>query len=421
MQSMKNEIKKIILEFQQNGIPDFISRETKISSLLKTGMALIITGPRRAGKSYLMFQLMKETKLPMEQIVYINFEDNRLAEFNYKNFEDIIDAYKELSELKPVFFLDEIHIIDKWWLFIRRLVDQKYVVCITGSNAKLLSKEYATHLAGRGIEHLQLPLTFTEYLKFKKIKKPDKNILFSNKRFEINNLFKDYLIYGGFPSVVLSEENQKKILNSYFNTVVYRDIITRYNITDEGAFNIFLKKLAENIGNPFKYAGIERLMHQVGLDITRKTLINYSQYANNAFFIFKSIDIRSSVKRREMERKIYLVDNGYLHLFYSDNDLGKPLENAVAIWIYNHYKELNYFRENEEIDFILPNGIPIQVCCDTTNEREIKSLLKYMEYSKQKKGYIITLDEDKIIKENNIEIHILPAYYAFLYPENILK
>jgi predicted AAA+ superfamily ATPase len=422
---MRETIKKIILELHDQGLPLYKKRDKDLKSLFNTGMAVVIIGPRRAGKSYFMYQIMDELKRPIKDYICINFEDNRLADFTYKNFDDILIAYNELyPNKKPIFFLDEVHNVDKWWLFVRRLVDKKYEVFITGSNAHLLSKEYSTHLGGRALETVLFPLSFKEFLKFKNINY-DKNIIHSNKRFKILNEFKEYIAFGGFPQLVLNKNKDAKqmILNSYFNTVVYRDIIARYNIEDENVFKLFLKKVAENVGNPFTYRSLENIIRSLDYDVTRKTLINYSEACIEAFFILKSTVAKESVKKREMQRKAYLIDTGYLKLFYTNENFGKLLENSVATYFYTKYNKLNYFRGKNEVDFILPDNTPVQVCydLDAAYDREIKALIGYLKLKNKKTGYIITWNKYDEIKKQGYKIKLIPAYYFMLFSYLFLK
>lgn len=225
---MKEILKNLILRFQEGGIPDDLApRQVNVAPFPETRNAVVITGPRGAGKTYLMFQLMQELRAPLQDCIYLNFEDNVLVDFTPNNFEDILTAYKELyPRRKPILFLDEIHSVPRWELFVRKLVDNRYRVFVTGSNARLLSQEYATVLGGRYLETEIFPLTFKEFLYFRNITF-DRNILYSEQRFHILALFEEYLTFGGFPEVTLTQNTvlKRKLIDSYYQTAFFQDIV----------------------------------------------------------------------------------------------------------------------------------------------------------------------------------------------------
>ncbi len=421
-QSMKTVLKTLILRFQESGIPDdLLPRELHLAPFLETRNAVVITGPRRAGKTYLMFQIMSELKLPMAEIIYLNFEDNILVDFTSRNFEDILTAYKELYPTKkPVLFLDEIHNIPRWELFVRKLVDNRYRVFVTGSNARLLSKEYATHLGGRYLEANVFPLNFREFLKFKN-EKVNPNILYSEQRFHVLSLFEEYVNFGGFPEITLARDPvlKTKLIDAYYKTAFFRDIVERFKIKDETLFEIVLKKTAENIGQPFSFRSIKNKLQALGYSVSVKTIINYFEYAVQGFLLIPSNLLRESVISREKERKMYFIDNGYLQTFYISENLGKKLENTVATNLFFRGKSLRYFRNSLEIDFLLDDTIPLQVSYDitdtTTFEREIQGLFRFLQHAGSKMGYLLTWNDLDTIQKEGITIEVLPAWYFLLF------
>ena len=419
---MKEVLKTLILRSQEAGIPDdLVPREQDLAPFLETRNAVVISGPRRAGKTYMMFQIMKELELPAQEFVYINFEDNVLADFTPRNFEDILTAYKELyPDKKPVLFLDEVHVIPKWELFVRKLVDSRYKVFVTGSNARLLSREYATHLGGRYLELKVFPLSFMEFLRFKNIE-VGQHILYSDKRFQVLSSFDEYVNFGGFPEVTLAKTPvlKEKLIDAYFKTAFFRDIVERFKIKDEKLFEIVLKKTAENIGQPFSFRSILNKLRPLGYSVSLKTIINYFEYALTGYLLIPSHLQRESVISREKERKMYFIDNGYLQTFYISQNIGKKLENAVAANLFFSDTPLRYFRNSTEIDFLLEGGIPVQVSYrlsePVTFEREVKALVNFLEYSGSDVGYIITWNEADTIKRDGKTIKILPAWYFLLF------
>ena len=419
---MKEILKTLILRFQETGIPnDLVPREFDLAPLQETKNAVVITGPRRAGKTYLMFQIMQEMQLPLSEIIYLNFEDNVLVDFTPANFEDILTAFKELyPDKKPALFLDEVHVVPRWELFVRKLVDNRFKVFVTGSNAQLLSKEYATHLGGRYLETQIFPLNFREFLKFKKIQ-VDSNILYSEQRFRVLSLFEEYVNFGGFPEVTLAQNPvlKKKLIDAYYKTAFFRDIVERFKIKDETLFEIVLKKTAENIGQPFSFRSIQNKLRPLGYSVSTKTIIKYFDYAIQGYLLIPSNLLRESVISREKERKMYFIDNGYLQTFYISRNMSKKLENTVATHLFFQGQSLQYFRNSLEIDFVLQGKIPLQVSYTlsepTTLEREIQGLMKYLEFAGSKEGYIVTWNESQTISQEDKTIHIIPAWYFLLF------
>jgi predicted AAA+ superfamily ATPase len=360
-------------------------------------------------------------KRPMQDYVYLNFENNVLADFTSRNFEDILIAYKELyGNRSPVLFLDEVHRIPQWELFVRKLVDTRYRVFITGSNARLLSQEYATHLGGRYLELEIFPLTFREFLQFKNISY-NEHILYSDQRFEILTQFEEYLQLGGFPEIVLTQNRllKEKLIETYFKTAFFRDIVDRFKIRDEILFEIILKKTAENIGQPFSFRSIKNKLHTLGFRVSPKTIVQYFDYAIRGYLLVPSYLRRESVVQKEKERKMYFIDNGYLGTYYLSPNRGKILENAVALNFRFNGEKLFYFRNTLEIDFVMKDEIPVQVTYDfsdeTTQQREIRGLFRYLQFTGKKEGYILTWNDSAHLEQEGKQIHIVPAWYFLLF------
>jgi len=419
---MKEILKKLIVRFQESGVPDdLIHRELNSAPFLETQNAVVITGPRRAGKTYLMFQMMRELKLPLSDIVYLNFEDNVLVDFTPRNFEDILTAYQELyPKKKPVLFLDEIHTVPRWELFVRKLVDNRFKVFVSGSNAHLLSKEYATSLGGRYLETEIFPLNFREFLKFKNFP-IDHNIIYSERRFQVLSLFEEYVQFGGFPEVCLAQNTvlKEKLIDAYYHTAFFRDIVDRFKIKDETLFEIVLKKTAENIGQPFSFRSIRNKLQPLGYSVSLKTIIHYFEYAVQGYLLIPSVLMRESVISREKERKMYFIDNGYLQTFFVYQNMSKKLENTIATNLLFNGKTLQYFRNSTKIDFVLKEGIPLQVSYSLSDpetlHREINGLIAYLKYAGSKTGYILTWNESDSVVRNGKTLKIMPAWYYLLF------
>ncbi|MCD6549180.1 ATP-binding protein [Candidatus Micrarchaeota archaeon] len=418
---MREVIKTIIKEFHDDGLPKDVVQRDFDRHLICLKLAKIIVGPRRAGKTYLLFQIMRELMskgYEIEDFIYINFEDNRLIDFTYRNFEDILEGYREMyPSKKPILFLDEIHNVDKWEFFVRRLVDKKYSVYLTGSNAHLFSKEYATKLGGRYVEIKLYPASFKEFLRFKGMK-VKKGWIYSKDRFKIIKFFDEFLKYGGFPEVInLDKKSKEIVLKQYLDTVLYRDVISRYNVEDSKLLEFLIKKLAENVTNPFSFSSIVRKLKAIHYKTNVKTLSKYYSYLTDSFLIINTPLLRDSLLKREMERKTYFVDNGYLHQFYIKENKDKLLENMIAVHLLRERGRIYYLRNGYEIDFVDSSYPPIQVTYELNEdnrEREVRPLLRYMEKHGIKKGYIITYNQEETIKDGNKKIQVLPAYKFLL-------
>ena len=419
---MKEILKNLIVRFQETGIPaDLVPRQVNPAPFLETRNAVAITGPRRAGKTYLMFQMMRELQQPLQNFIYLNFEDNVLVDFTSKNFEDILTAFKELYPgKKPICFLDEIHTVPRWELFVRKLVDNRYKVFVTGSNAQLLSKEYATHLGGRYLEMNIFPLSFREFLDFKNVQF-DQNIIYSERRYQILSLFEEYVNFGGFPEVTLAQRalQKEKLIDSYFRTAFFWDIVDRFKIKDEKLFEIILKKTSENIGQPFSFRSIGKKLQLLGFAVSPKTIINYFEFAMQGYLLIPSYLKRESVISRENERKMYFIDNGYLQTFFISKNMSRKFENTIACNLFFSGKSLFYFRNAMEIDFVIEEKIPLQASYKlsemTTLQREINGLIKFLQFAGSDVGYLLTWNESDSVEQNGKKIKIIPAWYFLLF------
>ncbi len=421
---MKEILKTLIREFHTGKLPRPLKRETVLP--LNTEKIITVTGPRRAGKTYLLFQHILELiekGIPAEKILYINFEDERL-DFELKTLDLILQSYRELyPELsldKCYFFFDEIQNIKGWERFIRRIYDSvSKNIFITGSNSRLLGEEIASSLRGRTIRFEVFPLNFREFIRFKNFDfDPERDFFSSEKKARLMKIFNEYMIFGGFPEVVFLEESLKvKTLQEYFEVMLYRDIAERYHIKDILLLKYFLKRLAENAGRFFSVHKIYNELKSQGLKLGKDMLYKYLDYAEASYVVRLVKKHYRSVTKTELgEKKIYLIDTGLLNSikFFEKKDYGVLLENLVFRELSSVAKNVLSFKEKKECDFLVDNKIAIQVSFDitepTTLKREISGLKKACKYLNLKKGYIITYDNKGEVKENSINISIFPAY-----------
>ena len=409
----KDIIRQIIVEYQE-----FI-KEVKVEerelTIESTGN-YVFTGVRRAGKTFSMFQIIKsllKDTYSLEQILYINFEDERLIELKVSELRLIIDVYKELYNTKPVLFFDEIQIIDGWEKFVRRLADTGYRLFVTGSNAKMLSKEISTTLGGRFIVKEIYPLSFREFLKLNNVAL-DKNWEYGSQRHEIQREFKEYFYYGGFPELLLFK-NKRIWLNNLYQKILYGDLIARYKIRNEFALKLLVKKMVESVHDEVSFTRVKNIINSTGITIGITTVIDYLTNLKSSYLLFDVENYFAKVNDKESKKKYYFVDNGVISLFLNNPDT-ILLENLVAVRLKQEFgNQLYYLKKQTEVDFYIPdNKTLIQVSYNisdiTTEKRETNALLKLSKFVDAEKFMIITRDQEKRIEVNGILIDVVPVW-----------
>ncbi|NPA52347.1 MAG: ATP-binding protein [Aquificae bacterium] len=430
----KDILKELIIDFQGKKLPLIIERDIVIP--INTKKIISVIGVRRSGKTYALFQTIKKLlkNTPIEKIVYISFEDERL-ELKAEELSLLIEAYKELYPEIPLnevyFFFDEIQNIEGWERFVRRVYDNySKNIFITGSNSKLFSTEIATSLRGRTITYKIFPLSFKEFLKFKNFEFEKKYLYSLEKKTILKNLFNEYMKFGGFPEVVkVEDENLKiKILQEYFEVMLYKDIVERYHIKSPTILKYFTKRLIESIGKPISINNIYNEIKSQGYKVSKDTLYEFFDMLEAVFFILIIKKFSKSILKTEFsQKKAYLVDNGFLTAltFSFLENYGKLLENILAKELIAREYELFYFKEKKECDFVAIKDkdiIPIQVSYSLqdkkTKEREIKGLLEALNYLNKKEGIILTYEEKDEITVGDKNIKIMPMYeYLLLWKE----
>jgi len=409
MESQK--IRDIIID--QNNYPQgkFIERELtkEIIKAKDTPFVKIISGVRRSGKSTILKQLKERFGG-----VYVNFDDERFVNFKIDDFQTLYELCLEIFPHK-FFYFDEIQNIPGWERFVRRISESGENIFITGSNATMLSKELGTHLTGRYIMFKLYPFSFKEYLIFNKITLTD---MTTKQKAMLKKQFSNYLSEGGLPEY-LSTKN-KDYLKSLYESILYRDVMARYKLTKEKTLKELIYLAANNLSKEISFNSIKNTL---GVGSTT-TISDYFSYLENTYLLFLLPKYKYSLKKQiQSAKKLYLIDNGLakqLGFSFSENS-GKLLENQVFLELKRRNKELFYFQEKNECDFLVKekNKITeaIQVCYEinqNNKEREIKGLIKAMKEFKIKEGIIITLNQEETIKKDNLTIKIIPAYKWFL-------
>lgn len=415
----KNVIKQIILNQQ-----DFIGR-IKLQSrnvCFEENANYVLVGIRRAGKSYMLYQHIQYLVAnghSIEEMLFINFEDERISDIRKEDLYLILEAYRELFAFQPIIFLDEIQNVDGWEHFARRLADEKYRVFITGSNAHMLSREISSTLGGRYLTKEIRPFSFSEYLEYHNIHLPQHWEL-SPIRADVVRLFSDYFYYGGL-SEVFNIQDKKSWLQSLYQKILYSDIVMCKGVRNERSLRLLIRKLADSVMQPTAIKRLQDILQGDGTKITRDTIGSYLDYLHESYLTFGISSFTDSVSQRESIKKRYFYDNGILNLFLFLPET-KLLENLVAIKLYNRYgDDLYYYNKNVEVDFCVPNdGLLIQASYrmidEATRNREIGALQKLSKFIKPQRCIIVTYDQEEIIQSNDldVQIEVIPAYKFML-------
>ncbi len=381
------------LDNSEQGTLREMSKEIKIED----SFTLIITGVRRCGKSTFLNQLLKKQK----KGYYLNLEDPRLGEFDLSDFNKVEVIMQEIYGEGGVYFFDEIQSIPEWERFIRYLVDKKEKIVLTGSNASILSRELGTKLTGRHLSVELFPFSFKEFLSLKKWAPS-------------MHSFEEYLAKGGFPEYIKKEN--PGVLHELLSDVVMKDIAARFGIKNTAILNKIVIYLISNVGKEFSYNSIKRMLEIKSV----KSVIDYISFFENAYLVFTLSRFSYSYKQQQVNpKKVYSIDNG----FSSNNsasfskDYGKMLENLVFLSLRKKYKDIFYFQEKNECDFVIKEKDRIieavQVCFDFNEEnqdREINGLIEALEKFNLKEGIILTYKQDDEFKIKDKKIKVLPVW-----------
>lgn len=405
----KETLKKVIYD-QHQVIRDTVIVDRDIE--LEKNANYVLVGLRRAGKTTLLYKrvqdLIKEG-VEWNQIIYINFDDERLIDFKLSDFDDILLVAEEMSSKKHYFYFDEIQNIDDWEKFAIRVANQGYKVDITGSNAKMLSKEVAAKLGGRYIMKEILTYSFNEYLRAYNL---NYDVYSTKEIAKINNLLEQYFIYGGFPASI-DFKNKREYVSSVYQKVLYNDIITHNKVRSENGMKLLIKKISESVMQDISYTKLQNIITGIGYKISKDVIIDYCGYIKDSFLLFTIENYFASFVDKNSNPKYYFRDNGVLNLFI-DGKKTALLENIVAINLYRNNNEMYYLKGNKvDIDFYLPNNNTlIQVAYSLENQdtydREVSNLINFSNDSKEElKLIIVTYEEKKEIQIEDKKINVI--------------
>jgi len=403
-----NLLEEVVLDQLNNFLKKNPGMERMIDfdKYLKTKQIVVISGIRRCGKS----TLLKQLSLRLKDFYYINFEDERLLDFNLEDFNNLLVVWKKNFNSKNI-LMDEIQNVDNWELFVARLREEGYKVFITGSNSKLLSSELATRLTGRYFLIKLYPFSFKEFLSLKKI---NYDILTSNIKAKILKLFDKYLFSGGFPDYIMYQDDE--FLESTYRDIIYKDIVARFKIREIKRFRQFTNFLFTNFAREVNYNGIAEALKIKSAN----SVINYIGALEESYLIFELFKYDYSEKEHyKGNKKIYVIDNGMRKKisFSFSEDRGRFLENMVFIELKRRRKEIFYFKNEGECDFVINEKSKIvnaiQVCSNLNaynEQREINGLIEAMNKFNLKKGYILTENQEEKKLIDGMKVNILPVW-----------
>src|SRR3990167_4955598 len=399
----------------------FVTRDLGVQREILEGLedtinapqVLVITGLRRVGKSTLLAQIAN--KYLKEGFYFVNFEDERLLNFQVSDFDLLHETLISLFGEKKAFLFDEIQNVPEWERFVRRLHDQGYKFIVTGSNASLLSQELGTRLTGRSIRIDLFPFSFSEFLSFKKQKIPTFDVLTTKQRGGLLNLTNQYIASGGIPDALKYQE--LKIHQTLYNDVLYRDIATRYKLENVKSLKELAFYLVSNASTLVSFNKLKELLKLGSVN----TVKSYIDYLENSWLFFVVNKFAYSVKEQQIAaKKIYCIDTGLVSsvgFSFSENK-GKLMENIVYLQLKRKYQDIYYFKtaEDYEVDFFVPKeNILIQVSQNfdspETQRREIRALVATKkELNKVEKFVIVTESSKQTLKIDDLIIQIVPLY-----------
>ncbi len=414
----RDTLKQIMIDQKETYLNNTIITRQYI---LEENVNYCFVGIRRTGKSYLMYQQIKQLEskgVPLSQIVYVNFEDERLLETKVTDLNTILEIGLEMSGSanKPYLFLDEIQNINGWEKFVRRIADMKYRINITGSNSKMLSSEIASTLGGRFIIMNVYPYSFTEYLTANHREKNYLDVISTQDRADVLSLYNEYVTFGAFPELV-DIKNKRAFLSSIYQTIYLGDIITRNKISNDFAIKLILKKIAESVTKPLSFSRLTNILKSTGMAIGKQTVINYVGYMTDSYLLFTLQNYAAKLVDKETSPKYYFMDTGLLGLMLLDSKSAQ-LENLVAIELIRRYGVENvfFFENNVEIDFYIPSEslaiqVSLQVLDDIdTKERETRAFAKLNNFIPGSKCILITNSEETNLEYDGIDIEVIPIW-----------
>ena len=399
---------------------DIRARDLKLEPTINFITSII--GPRRAGKTYLIYEFIKEKQLKPEEYLFINFEDEDTISFRREDLLNSPYLSKETYGKEPNYlFFDEVQNLKEWERLVYTLYEKKrYRIVITGSSSKLLSKEIATSLRGRALTSTVFPLSFAEVLKAKNISLslPLPSEKTSGIKYELSN----YLINGGFPDIVFDNAKPVQFFRQYLDLVVFKDLTERFGIRNIYVVKLLMNSILSAFGKEFSISKQYKTFKSMGINISQKTVYSYAQLFEDSFFCFFVPRFSASLRKSSLSiKKVYLNDNGFVNLS-GDKERGRQMENAVFLELLRRKEDYDIFYwkdyQQREVDFVISaNGKPtslVQVTYvshkDELEERERSSLLLASKELHCNNLLVITWDYEAEEKINGKKIKFIPLW-----------
>ena len=417
---MDKQLLKQILRENQQEVERYVvePRELKFDDF----PCRVLVGVRRAGKSYMLYHRIQQLLAKghgWDEMLYLNFEDERLEDFGTADFNLLLECHQEMYGKRPMLFLDEIQNIDLWYKFARRLADSKYTVFITGSNAKMFSGEINTTLGGRFLIAEVYPYSFKEFLAVHQVPTGEIDLLTTEGRARVIRCFDEYFHFGGLPAAALMPA-KRNYLSCVYQKIYMGDIIARNKITNVAGIRVLVRKMAESVCRPVSYNRINNLLSSVGGKLSLVTTIKYVDYCEDAWLLLRLRNFASSLLDKESNCKYYFIDTGILGLFLIDKD-AMLLENLVALQLFRIYghdmdnERVFFYHDNYEVDFYVPDDeLAVQVSYtlrdEETRKREIDALQKLPKRLTCKRRMVLTYDEEGTITDQFGTIEVIPAW-----------
>ncbi len=409
---MNQLLRTLLYEWQDRKLPSIIRRDAHLDTTSQQGTnnATVITGFRRVGKTYLLYEAIEKLfeTYSREEVVYINFEDERIITPTTDLLTDLIPEIQALYGKKPKYlFLDELQLIPNWSKWVRRILDNEEInIYITGSSSKMSSAELPTELRGRAWEVSVYPLTFSEFLRFKKETLDFKKLTFvKEEAARFTYLFEEYMSFGALPAVVLTTpEKKQELLQTYFQTVVQKDIGERYTIDNDAALRNLLKLLLNS--NYITISKLANTLKSMGIPVGKSTIDNYLSYIETSYFMTE-LYIYNPVVINQLQypRKVYFIDTGFMTALSTkfSKNMGRLFENLVFNKLVKENETIYYYKDEKgnEVDFAIVEGgktiALYQVCFDLSDEetrhREVRALVKAAAALHCQNLYLVTVEK----------------------------
>ncbi len=425
--------KKIVAEWVRGAeLPASTPREQPVGDLPRLRRILAVIGPRRAGKTWYLYQIISDLLVSKQatrgQVLFVDFEDYRLRGFRPDDVDRLLAASCQITGEPPRYlFFDEVQGLPEWSRILRTLHNtRKYTIVVTGSNSELLGSELATELRGRCEERLVLPFSLRELLRHRGVSW-DQASLCTPESGRVSRTFDEYLRYGGFPEAadVPEESAKRRLIQSYFDTVFYKDLVDRHGIRARHLLDLMMRNILEGFGAAFSISRFEGQLKAHGLAGSKRSIAEYLRHLEGAFFVTTCQKFDFSPRKRTMNpRKVYLTDTGFSLLggAFSENR-GRLLENVVAIELFRRRRRTFYFKGAHECDFVVQEGTRAveawQVCWDLTpsnEKRELAGLAEAMSELGVRRGGILTYALEGTRKVNGRSVPVLPVWKWLLTP-----